>query len=110
MTRMKKALGLALILTLTLVLVVAPAAAQDGPTLNVGFAQEPDSMNGFYSSMAFAQWANDLVQASLWDVSDTLESVPVLAAEIPSVENGGISEDFMTYTIKLKPGLMWSDA
>ncbi len=109
MNRMKKALGLALILTLTLVLALAPAAAQDVPTLTVGFAQEPDSMNGFYTSMAFAQWANDLVQASLWDIADTLESVPVLVDEIPSVENGGISEDYMTYTIKLKPGLMWSD-
>ena len=109
MNRMKKALGLALILTLTLVLALAPAAAQDVPTLTVGFAQEPDSMNGFYTSMAFAQWANDLVQASLWDIADTLESVPVLVDEIPSDENGGISEDYMTYTIKLKPGLMWSD-
>jgi len=109
MTRMKKALGLLVVLTLTLVLALAPAAAQDVPTLNVGFAQEPDSMNGFYTSMAFAQWANDLVQASLWDVSDTLGFVPVLVDEIPSVENGGISEDYMTYTIKLKPGLMWSD-
>jgi peptide/nickel transport system substrate-binding protein len=83
--------------------------AQDVSALTVGFAQEPDSMNGFYSSMAFAQWANDLVQASLWDVTDTLESVPVLAAEVPSVENGGISEDYLTYTITLKEGLLWSD-
>ncbi|MBE0689885.1 MAG: peptide ABC transporter substrate-binding protein [Anaerolineae bacterium] len=109
MTRMKTALGLVAILALTMVLALAPAAAQDVPTLNVGFAQEPDSMNGFYTSMAFAQWANDLVQASLWDVSDTLEFVPVLVTEIPSVENGGISEDYTIYTIKLKPGLMWSD-
>mgnify|MGYP002861535538 FL=1 len=66
-------------------------------------------MKGFYSSMAFAQWANDLVQASLWDVTDTLEPYPVLAAEIPSIENGGISEDYMTYTIRIKEGLLWSD-
>ncbi|MCC6616048.1 MAG: peptide ABC transporter substrate-binding protein [Anaerolineae bacterium] len=109
MTRMKTALGLLAILALTLVLGLAPVAAQDVPTLNVGFAQEPDSMNGFYTSMAFAQWANDLVQASLWDVSDTLGFVPVLVDEVPTVENGGISEDYMTYTIKLKSGLVWSD-
>jgi peptide/nickel transport system substrate-binding protein len=92
-----------------LALAIAPVGAQDASTLVVGFAQEPDSMNGFYSSMAFAQWANDLVQASLWDVTDTLESVPVLAVEVPSVENGGISEDYMSYTITLKEGLLWSD-
>ena len=105
----RKFVSLAALLLLALGLMIAPVAAQDVPTLTVGFAQEPDSMNGFYSSMAFAQWANDLVQASLWDISDTLEAVPVLAAEIPSIENGGISEDYLTYTIRLKEGLLWSD-
>jgi peptide/nickel transport system substrate-binding protein len=109
MSRVTKALGVTLLLVLALSVVFAPAAAQEGSTLTVGFSQEPDSMNGFYSSMAFAQWANDLVQASLWDISNTLEAVPVLAAEVPSVENGGISEDYTTYTIKLKEGLTWSD-
>jgi len=94
---------------LAAVMAIAPVSAQDASTLTVGFAQEPDSMNGFYSSMAFAQWANDLAQASLWDVTDTLEMRPVLVDEIPSVENGGISEDYMSYTIKLKEGLLWSD-
>lgn len=105
----RKFVSLAALLLMALGLMIAPVAAQDVPTLTVGFSQEPDTMNGFYSSMAFAQWANDLVQASLWDISDTLEPVPVLAAEIPSTENGGISEDYMTYTIRLKEGLMWSD-
>ncbi len=105
----RKFVSLAALVLLALGLMIAPVAAQDVPTLTIGFAQEPDSMNGFYSSMAFAQWANDLVQASLWDISDTLEAVPVLVTEVPSVENGGISEDYMTYTIHLKEGLMWSD-
>lgn len=109
MKHLRKFLGLSVVLALALGLAVAPLSAQTANTLTVGFAQEPDSMNGFYSSMAFAQWANDLVQASLWDVTDTLESVPVLAAEIPSVENGGISEDYTSYTIRLKEGLLWSD-
>lgn len=105
----RKFVSLAALVLLALGLMIAPVAAQDVPTLTVGFAQEPDSMNGFYSSMAFAQWANDLVQSSLWDISDTLEAVPVLVEEVPTIENGGISEDYMTYTIKLKEGLMWSD-
>jgi peptide/nickel transport system substrate-binding protein len=109
MSRIRAFVSLATLLMLVLGLLVAPAAAQDVPTLTVGFSQEPDTMNGFYSSMAFAQWANDLVQASLWDITDTLEPYPVLAAEVPSLENGGISEDFMTYTIHLKEGLLWSD-
>ena len=108
MLQMKRFFGVAALM-MCLMLALAPVSAQDGSTLTVGFAQEPDSMNGFYSSMAFAQWANDLVQASLWDITNTLEARPVLVNEVPSVENGGISEDNMTYTITLKEGLVWSD-
>lgn len=35
--------------------------------------------------------------------------VPALAAEIPTVENGGVSEDLMTTTWTLKEGVKWSD-
>lgn len=106
----RKLLTATMLLSVSLGLTLGPVVkAQDAGTLRVGFSQEPDSMNGFYTSMAFAQWANDLVQASLWDVSDTLEPVAVLAAEVPTVENGGINADYTEYTIKLKPDLLWSD-
>jgi len=32
-----------------------------------------------------------------------------LAEEVPTVENGGISADGLTYTFRLQDGLMWSD-
>lgn len=35
--------------------------------------------------------------------------VPVLAAEIPTLENGGVAEDFMTVTWKLRDDVVWSD-
>ena len=35
--------------------------------------------------------------------------VPTLAAEIPTLENGGISEDLTSITWKLKQGVVWSD-
>ena len=41
------------------------------------------------------------------DEQDAL--VPDLAEEVPSVENGGISEDGLTYTFHLREGLTWSD-
>lgn len=107
--RFALAIALSFVMVLAGFGVAAPSYAQDSSTLVVGFAQEPDNMNGFYSAMAFAQWANDLVQASLYDFSDELLPVPVLIAEIPTRENGGISEDFKEYTVKIKPGLKWSD-
>lgn len=35
--------------------------------------------------------------------------IPVLAAEIPSVENGGVAQDGTSVTWKLKPNVTWSD-
>ena len=35
--------------------------------------------------------------------------VPALAAQIPTIENGGFSQDPMSITWKLKEGLKWSD-
>ena len=35
--------------------------------------------------------------------------VPALAAEIPTIENGGVSEDLMSITWRLREGLKWSD-
>ncbi len=38
-----------------------------------------------------------------------LKPVPYLAAEVPTVENGGIAKDATSVTWKLKPGIKWSD-
>ena len=35
--------------------------------------------------------------------------VPALAAQVPTLENGGLSQDLMSITWKLKEGLRWSD-
>ncbi len=35
--------------------------------------------------------------------------VPFLAEDIPTVENGGVSEDLTSITWKLKEGVLWSD-
>ena len=42
-----------------------------------------------------------------WDADGNL--VPVLAAEIPSRENGGLAADGMSVTWKLKQGVKWHD-
>ena len=37
----------------------------------------------------------------------TLE--PIVAAELPTVDNGGISDDGLVYTFKLRDDVTWSD-
>ncbi|MBR0790551.1 peptide ABC transporter substrate-binding protein [Bradyrhizobium manausense] len=70
-----------------------------GPTLlNPHFAtgtKDQDGSRLFYEPLAS------------WDVDGHLN--PILAAEIPSIKNGGLSADAKTVTWKLKPGVKWHD-
>ena len=45
----------------------------------------------------------------LWAVSPTGEMLPRLALEVPTVANGGLSADGLTWSIKLRPGVKWHD-
>jgi peptide/nickel transport system substrate-binding protein len=111
MNRTKFVLSLVIAFSLALTFVAVPAApvSRAQSVITVAFAQEPDTLNWMYSNMTFSKAATTLIHGTLWHYSDTLEAIPVLIDEIPTVENGGISEDFMTYTLRLKPGLLWSD-
>lgn len=61
-----------------------------------------------------AAFANDiniikqLFRGLLW-YDENLGVVSAAAKEVPSKENGGISEDGLTYTFKLRDDLAWSD-
>ena len=70
-----------------------------GPTLlNPHFAtgtKDQDGSRIFYEPLAS------------WDVDGHLN--PILAAEIPSIQNGGLSADAKSVTWKLKPGVKWHD-
>ena len=40
---------------------------------------------------------------------EDMSAVPALATEIPTKENGGLSEDGLTYTINIRDDAVWSD-
>ncbi|APV44564.1 extracellular solute-binding protein, family 5 Middle [Dehalogenimonas formicexedens] len=61
-----------------------------------------------------ASWASSLsilfnIYDGLLGFDQNLNLVNVVAAEIPSIANGGISADGKTYTFKLKSNVTWSD-
>ncbi len=90
-------------------------AAQPGtPTgelksVTITFFEEPDNLNAFYTGMWFAGLAIDLFNVGFWHFDNNQELALEMAAEIPTVENGGISEDGKTLTIKLRQDAKWSD-
>jgi peptide/nickel transport system substrate-binding protein len=44
-----------------------------------------------------------------WEFDENNEPFPVLIKDIPTQENGGISKDGMTITLKLREDIKWSD-
>jgi peptide/nickel transport system substrate-binding protein len=98
------------VLALVLIVGVVPAAsAQDSSSVTIGWPQEPDSLNPLYTTMTYADYTIQLFYSPAWVFDSELQAVPVLVNEIPSAENGGISEDGTTFTLNIKEGLTWSD-
>ncbi|MAY87428.1 MAG: peptide ABC transporter [Pseudooceanicola sp.] len=93
-------------------LAMAPAAfaerGSDG-TVSIIYWQAPSIMNPFLSGGTKDVEAASIVIEPLarYDEEGTL--TPWLVDEIPTVENGGVSEDLTTITWKITPGIMWSD-
>ncbi|WP_413220874.1 peptide ABC transporter substrate-binding protein [Tritonibacter mobilis] len=91
---------------------VAPAAfaerGSDGQ-VNIIYWQAPSIMTPFLSGGTKDVEAASLVIEPLARFNASGEMVPWLVEEIPTVSNGGVSEDLTQITWKLKPGIKWSD-
>lgn len=73
------------------------------------WTQEFDTLNPLYTNMWFSTTTLPLWNCYAWLFDDQNEPVPSLVKEIPSMENGGLSEDGRTITLKLRDDLKWSD-
>ncbi|WP_299792075.1 peptide ABC transporter substrate-binding protein [uncultured Marivita sp.] len=91
---------------------LAPAAfaerGSDGE-VSIIYWQAPSIMNPFLSGGTKDIEAASLVIEPLARYNERGELVPWLVDEIPTVENGGVSEDLKSITWKITPGLVWSD-
>src|SRR5207248_6141338 len=91
----------------------APAGAGAKPggggDLNLLWWQAPTILNAHLSLATKDVGAIRIYAEPLADFNARNELVPVLAAEIPSLDNGGIAKDGAGVTWKLRRGVKWHD-
>ena len=93
-----------------------PTAAGDGVDrpvrggrLVIGMQQEPEILNEAVNSMVASVYVCNLIFSKFVKYNDRMELVPDLIDEIPTVENGGISPDRLTYTYHIRKNARWHD-
>ena len=86
-----------------------PTKAGGGGALKLLFWQAATLLNPHFAVGAKDQEGARIFYEPLaaWDPNGNL--VPVLAAEIPDIENGGVAADGRSVTWKLKKGVEWHD-
>jgi peptide/nickel transport system substrate-binding protein len=73
------------------------------------WTQEFDTLNPLYTNMWFVSVTFSFWNCYAWNFDEKNTPLPVLVNEMPNVENGGISADGKTITMKLREDLVWSD-
>ncbi len=89
----------------------ALAAGKDKPSgqMVISFSQEPTVFNPHLLHIEVDEGIHYSVFNPLFDVDPDGKFTPSLAVEVPTVENGGISADGLTWKVKLRDGVKWHD-
>jgi len=85
-----------------------PPAAASGTAI-ITFVQQPTTLSPLYQTQWFSSITTQFWNKGLWSFDPDNNPVPEIAAEIPSTENGGLSDDGLTLTINLRDDVNWSD-
>lgn len=91
---------------------LAPAAMAERGTdgqVSLIYWQAPSILNPYLSGGTKEQEASAIVLEPLARFDTKGAMVPYLVTEIPTVENGGVSEDLTRITWNITPGITWSD-
>ncbi len=86
-----------------------PTKRGGGGPLKLLWWQGPTLLNPHFATGTKDQDASRIFYEPFvsWDVDGNLNAI--LAAELPSIQNGGLSADAKSVTWKLKPGVKWHD-
>src|SRR3990172_5230191 len=72
------------------------------------WTQEFHTLNPLYTQMWFVTVLFPVYMCQAWWYDDQTNPIPNLVTEIPSAENGGISEDGRTISLNLPDHIVWS--
>ncbi|PYR27033.1 MAG: hypothetical protein DMF98_07175 [Acidobacteria bacterium] len=78
--------------------------------LIIGYDREPDTLNRF--STHILEDIQSCISEGLTTTDEQMQVVPLLAAEVPTLQNGGVqirADGGMDVTWKLRPGVTWHD-
>ena len=106
---MKTKLSLLLIVLMALSSVGGISLAQANDTLNILLWQAASHLNPYLANGGKELQTSSLVLEPLARYDADGQMVPYLATEIPTIANGGVSEDLTAITWTLRDGLLWSD-
>jgi len=86
----------------------SPPSKRTGQVV-IGLSQEPTVFHPAMISIEVDQGVWWSLYDPLWGVDPAGNFIPQLAVEVPTVANGGISEDGLDWRIKLRDGVKWHD-
>ena len=100
-----------LILAAAAVTLASTAAAERGTDgeLRMLYWQAPSILNPYLSGGTKDIHAASLILEPLARYDENGDMVPWLAAEIPTLDNGGVAQDLMSITWTLRDDVVWSD-
>jgi peptide/nickel transport system substrate-binding protein len=86
-------------------------AIDEDPTKQItyGLAGEPDNLNPLLTYRWAAREIHSLIVEGMLAVDPDGTLNPVLALDVPTVANGGVSPDGLTITYTLRNDILWSD-
>ncbi len=88
-----------------------PSAEELAPVqeLRLNLGNEPETIDPNLAMDGVSIGVIRQLYSGLLSFDQNLSLVPALASEVPSHTNGGISDDGLTYTFKLREDAKWSD-
>lgn len=106
----RRRVALAAVALLTACAKGAGRAGASNDLLIVGYDREPDTMNRYATHIL--EDIQSCVIEGLVTADEKMNVVPILAADIPTLENGGVklrADGGMDVTWKLRPNVTWHD-